>query len=94
MPTGPALPLASPHSLPISPELLGWLEVGGGSYWSADQPVDPTSGHHLWPRSFLVGPIGLGTCLSFCHVGFLALVGPLIHVTTRVALLFAEKLYL
>ena len=28
-----------------------------------------------------MGPIGLGTCLSLCNVGFLALVNPLIHVT-------------
>ena len=48
--------------------------------------VGPTYGHRLWPESFHVGSIGLGMCLSLCNVDFLALVGPLIHVTTCVVL--------
>ena len=65
-----------------------------GRLWGppVGRPVGPTTGH--WPGSFLVGPFGLATCLSFCNVGFLGLVGPLIHVMTRVMLRFIELLYL
>ena len=56
--------------------------------------VGSTPSHRLWPGSFQVGPIDLGTCLSLCNVGFIALVAYLIHVTTCVALRFVERLYL
>ena len=74
------------------------LEVGGGPKSRpttlVGRLVGPTPGHCPWQGRFLVGPLGLATCLSFSHVGFLALVGPLIHVTTCVSVRFVKKLYL
>ena len=55
-------------------------------------PGEPQRGHRstpgcrIWPGSFKISLIGLSTCLNFCNDSFLALVGPLIHVMTRVAL--------
>ena len=49
----------------------GWRSVVGPTSrptTMVGRPVGPTTGHCLWPRSFLVGPLSLATCLSFCHV--------------------------
>ena len=59
----------------------------GGRWWDPQlgQLVDSTSGRRFWTGSFQVGSYSLDTCLSFRHIGFHAMVVPLIHVTTRVA---------